>query len=484
MNGWLTRGARRKWAVIASFTFLVACVDATFPVRSSALSISEEKELGAKILDVIKEHMPLVEDGEVITYVQSIGKRIVSHIGPTPYEYQFFIVNEPVPNAFAIPGGYIFLYRGLIEIMQSEGELAGIISHELSHIQARHIHRRMEEGRIINIATIAGALAGILLGTTTKSNAAGALTLGSAAGGAALQLKYSRENEEEADQLGLRYLVAAGYPANDMANGMLRLIQGRYVSNSRIPSYLSTHPALSERVSYLSDLAQKERASGKRAPRKAALGDFSMMQAALIADYADPQIASDRFQSAAKESESFAIYGLGRLALRQGDFEKALPYLQKVARMEASSSLALSTLGAAYYKTGNLPEAQKVLQSALVLDPSASIVHLRLAMISRELGQKDEALEHLQRIEDLAPTFPEIDYQMGVVLGQLNRLGPAHFYLGRYYESRHDWKVALFHFGKAKALLRESHHKFGDIDRMIKDVEKKRNEAQWKPMRG
>ncbi len=484
MSALFSRSACRGWALVTAMTFLIAFLDVSHPARSRALGISDEKELGSKILDVIKEHMSLVEDGEVLTYVQSIGRRIVSNLGPTPYQYQFFIVNEAVPNAFAIPGGYIFIYRGLIESMQSEGELAGIISHELAHIQARHIHRRMEAGKILNIASIAGMLAGIFLGAATGSNAGGALSMGSAAGSASMALKYSRENEEEADQLGLKYLVAAGYPPNEMANGMVRLIQGRYVSNSRIPSYLSTHPALDERVSYLSDLANKERSSGKKAPRKAALGDFAMMQAALIADYVDPQLALDRFRSAAKNNESFATYGLGRLALRQGDLEKALTYLQKVARMEASSSLALSTLGAAYYKAGNLAEAQRVLQSALVLDPSASIVHLRLAVISRELGQKEEALEHLQRIEDLAPSFPEIDYQMGVVLGQMNKLGPAHFYLGRYYENRRDYKTALFHFGKAKVLLRESHHKYGDIDRMIKDLEKRKNESQWKQMRG
>lgn len=484
MSTVFSRIARRRWALIVSIAFLIACLDVSCPARSGALGISDEKELGSKILDLIKEHMSLVEDGEVLTYVQAIGRRIVSHLGPTPYTFQFFIVNEAVPNAFAIPGGYIFIYRGLIESMRSEGELAGIISHELAHIQARHIHRRMEEGKILNIASIAGMLAGILLGAATGSGAGGAVTMGSAAGTASMALKYSRENEEEADQLGLKYLVSAGYPPNDMANGMMRLIQGRYVSNSRVPSYLSTHPALDERVSYLSDLANKERSSGKKAPRKAALGDFPMMQAALIADYADPQIALDRFRSAAKDNESFSTYGLGRLALRQGDMDKALPYLQRVARMEASSSLALSTLGSAYYKAGNLVEAQKVLQSALVLDPSASIVHLRLATIARELGRREEALEHLQRIEDLAPTFPEIDYQMGVVLGQMNNLGPAHFYLGRYYESRRDFKTALFHLGKAKLLLRESHHKFGDIDRMIKDLEKRKKEAQWKQMRG
>ena len=99
-----------------------------------------------------------------LTYVQSVGNRIVRQLGSTPYEYQFFVINQSVPNAFAVPGGYIFIYRGLIEMMTSEGELAGILSHEMGHIQAHHYQRRVEEGHMLNVATIAGVLAAVLLG--------------------------------------------------------------------------------------------------------------------------------------------------------------------------------------------------------------------------------------------------------------------------------------------------------------------------------
>jgi len=483
MKLFVRTAVRRKLAAAVAMAFLMTCLDVAHPVRSDALSLAEEKELGEKLLEMIKESMPLIEDGEILTYVQSVGKRVVEHVGTTPYQYQFFVVNESVPNAFAAPGGYIFIYRGLIELMDSEGELAGIISHELAHIQARHIHRRMEEGRLLNIASIAGVLAGILLGMSMKSEASNALAVGSMAGAATMQLKYSRENEEEADQLGFRYLCAAGYPPRDMVKGMERLNQGRFVSNTKVPSYLSTHPALNERISYLSDMVEKAKNSPGKPPRRASVGDFSMMQAALVADYTDPKIAFDRFEAAANAGESSGIYGLGRLFLRQGNMEEAVRCLQKAARLEPTSSLALSTLGAAYHKQGRYRDAQTALQSALVLNPTAAGAHLRLATIHQELGNKDKALEHLTEIKELAPTFPEIDYQLGVVLGQMNKLGPAHYHLGRYYEYRGDWKNALFHYGKAKPLLMDSVEKQHELERLLKDLEKKKNEAQWRQMR-
>ena len=108
-----------------------------------------------------------------------------------------------------------------------------------------------------------------------------------------------------------------------------------------------------------------------------------------------------------------------------------------------SSPFVLSTLGEAYHRVGKLQEAQNTLESALMLDPSSSIADFRLALVLMDMGKKDEALEHLMRIEELAPMFPEVDYQLGVVLGQANKLGLAHFHLGRYYFHKENKELAI-----------------------------------------
>lgn len=448
------------------------------PAKALALDLSDEKKIGREFFEQIKAHMALVEDGEVLAYVQAVGNRIVRQLGSTPYQFKFFVINESVPNAFAVPGGYIFIYRGLIELVTSEGELAGILSHELGHIQAHHFQRSIEKGYALNLATIAGVLAAILLGSKGAGAGSQALAMGTMAGAQTAQLQNSRENEQEADQRGLQYLCAAGYPAKDMVSVMQRMNQAQWMANSNIPSYLLTHPGLTERIQYLQDLARKPEYQSKSA-KPGNVGDFSIMQASLVSEYSDPRTAQDRFQAGVRNGDVAAIYGLGRLYLRQGKVAEALPYLQDAARQDSGSPFVLSTLGNAYLKQGKLNEAQKVLQSALLLDPSSPVVHYRLALVLKELGQKEEALQHLQRIEEWAPAFPDIDNNLGILYGQMNQMGLAHFYLGRYYLLRQNWEIAAFHYQKAKPLLFDSPQKLEEIDRGLKEAEKHKKQGPF-----
>lgn len=471
------------WLTVLCFV-AVSCP--VYPTSAWALSLGDEKELGRKILEMLRRRLPLIEDGDIITYVQSVGERLVQEVGSTPYQFQFFVVNEGVPNAFAIPGGYIFVYRGLIEMMSNEGELASILAHELSHIQARHIHRRLEEAKLVNLASIAGVVAAVLLGVAGGGKASQAVAMGSIAGAGSYQLQFSRENEREADQMGLRVLTSAGYSPQDMVSIMQRMNQDKWRASSKLPSYLSTHPALGERVIYLQDQVVREssKAAGRPATR---VGDFDMMQATMVADYSEPQVAWDRFQSLARETKggrsAVSEYGFGRLYLRQGKTDEALPHLQEAARLASSSPFVLSSLGALYFQMGKLTEAQRALQTALVLNPASPIAHLRLAQVLQDLGQKEEALRNLQQIEAMSPSFPEIDRQLGILLGQVNRLGPAHYHLARYYEQRQDWKLALFHYEKAKSLIHDSPERIAEIERSLKEMDERRKKEMWEKSR-
>jgi predicted Zn-dependent protease len=359
-------------------------------------------------------------------------------------------------------------------MMSSEGELASILSHELAHIQARHIQRQMEKSRILSIASLAGMLAGILLGSVAGGTGAQVLALGSIAGAKSVALKYSREHEEEADQIGFRYLCSSGYEPMEMSGAMQKLNQGTFYVSSTVPSYLSTHPNLTERVHGLQHLAKTYKSNpGNRIERSRTEKDFLFMQAALMAEYSEQPELGERLEAKAATGDVPSLYGLGRLHLKQGKTAEAVIALQQAARQSSGSTFVLSTLGAAYVQQGKLEDARKVLQSALLLDSTASIVHLRLARVFMEMGQRDEALSHLQQIESLAESFPEIDHQLGVLLGQTNRLADAHYHLGRYFVNRMDWKLALFHFQKAKALPGLSASRMTEMDSMLKTLEKR-----------
>jgi tetratricopeptide (TPR) repeat protein len=226
-------------------------------------------------------------------------------------------------------------------------------------------------------------------------------------------------------------------------------------------------------VQYLDEMVKKQKASPARKAVEPASGDFKVMQATLIAGYTDEALALDRFQKGIKKGDSVSVFGLGRLYLRQNKWSEALEQLKQAARLMPSSPFVLSALGDAYQRLGKMQEAQNTLESALMLDPSAVIAHFRLALVLMDMGKQDEALDHLMQIEELSPMFPDVDYQLGIVLGQANKLGPAHFYLGRYYFHKDNRELAISHLKKAKSLITDSPSKIEEINEALKELEPK-----------
>jgi predicted Zn-dependent protease len=317
---------------------------------------------------------------------------------------------------------------------------------------------------------IAGLVAGILLG-------APGLAAGGMAASQTAALKNSRDHEMEADQYGFRFLCGAGYDPADMSSVMQKLLQSTWMANSRVPNYLATHPALAERIQYLNEMVKKQKASSRKSTDPTT-GDFKVIQTALIADYTDEPKALERFEAGVKKGDKLAVYGLGRLCLRQNKWSESVELLRQAAALMPDSPFVLSTLGRAYHQAGKLQEAQSTLQSALMLDPAASIAHFRLALVLIDMGKKDEALDHLMQIEEFAPTFPEVNYYLGVVLGQQNKLGLAHYHLGLYYLHKNDRDLAIMHLKKAKSLITDSPIKIENIDETLKELDPKK---KWTP---
>ncbi len=466
------RLCKKTLKVMAAFLCLCMALGTWGQPRPAwALTLSQEKELGKKLLEQIDERMSLIKDGELVTYIQALGESLAGVVGTTSYDYRFFIVDDSVPNAFAVPGGYIFIFRGLVEIMESEGELASIICHEIAHIEARHIHRRLETGKIASVAALAGLVAAAFLGA--GGAAAQGLAMGSLAGATSYQLKYSRENEQEADQLGLRYLCRAGYPPGDMASAMQRMARQSWRSNSKIPSYLSTHPDLVDRIQSLQKMAAGMECSTGQRPRLTSKEDFDLIQAVLVADYAEPRIAMDRFRREADRGEISGFFGLGRLYMRQGSYGDAVEPLREAARRIPGNPLVLSALGTAHSRLGNLDEAQRLLETALTLNPGDVNSRFRLAVVLQDRGAERQALEHLMRIEEHSMVYPEIDYRLGVLLGRMDRIGEAHERLGRYHERQHEWQLSVFHYKKAKGVFGEGYAGLNELDESIERVEER-----------
>lgn len=215
---------------------------ATIAIISAACSISqsEEIELGRQYAAEINRQLPIVDDPAVNRYVSLLGDRIAAQ-GPRKIGYTFFVVNTDVVNAFALPGGFVYLNRGLIEQTRNLSELAGVLAHEIAHVEERHSVEQLER---VQRANLGGALASILLGGAVG----GLAQTGINVAGTAILASYSRDAEREADRTAVTLLVGAGIDPDGMVTFFKRLLDLHERQPTLFEQWFSTHPLTEERI--------------------------------------------------------------------------------------------------------------------------------------------------------------------------------------------------------------------------------------------
>ncbi len=200
------RKAPNYWVSIILVLFILC---GSFIGKAGAMTIEEEKKLGKTIFLEMERGVEFVKDPTLQAFLDRMGQSLISPMGATPFEFKFYLINVPDPNAYALPGGYIFVTTGLITLAENEHEVAGVLSHEISHVTQRHVSQMIERSKRMSIATLAAIIAGVLAGGGGKVSEA--TMVGAVAMAEAQALKYTRENEVDADQNSLQYMLKAGY---------------------------------------------------------------------------------------------------------------------------------------------------------------------------------------------------------------------------------------------------------------------------------
>lgn len=244
---------------------------ASFGVAQTAQSISDkDKAAGAKAHPQLLEEFGGAYTGPQAAYVSTVGKKIAVQSGLSNSQRDFTVslLNSPVNNAFAIPGGYVYVTRELMGLMNDEAELASVLGHEIGHVAARHSQKRQKAA---TRNSIFGALGQVLVGAVAGNSGLGQmLQQGIGTGSQLLTLKFSRTQEYEADDLGIRYLARAGYDPT-AASTMLAALNGQTALDARIrgqdaksmPEWASTHPNGADRVTRARSRAQQTGTAGK-----------------------------------------------------------------------------------------------------------------------------------------------------------------------------------------------------------------------------
>lgn len=236
------------------------------------LSWQEEIQLGSEASpEFIDQGGGELPDEQVVQYVRTMGEqlaRIAEQQTPDPdrpaLQWEFHVLDSAVINAFALPGGKVFISRGLMAQMTNEAQLAGVVGHEIGHVMARHGNKRMSQSMILQGAIVAVGVAGAVSAEEWMQ----VLGVGTAVGGQLFLLKYSRSNEIEADKLGVQYMARAGY--NPLGQVQVMEILGKAGGGGGTPEWLSTHPASDTRVEALEELIAEQY------PRYRDTGHYSM----------------------------------------------------------------------------------------------------------------------------------------------------------------------------------------------------------------
>jgi len=438
--------------------------------RAFGITIAEEEEMSRKFLKIVMKNFEIIDDPFIVDYVTRTGGKILSAFPPQPFEYNFYIIKQHSYNAFAIPGGHIFINSGLIKGMENEQELAGILAHEISHVHCRHISRRIERGTKISFLTAAGLLAGIFLGPGMGAAASNALVMGSMATGQSLMLAHSREHEMQADQIGLKYLMEAGYSGAGLLAILKKMRDKRWLGPDQLPAYLTTHPAVEDRMAYLETQLKSNPGENAQTDNSA----FEKARTRIIALYADTRVALNKFKRDIRidPENAMANYGYGLALVRVGQDRQGEEFLIKALERKSFDANILIDLGRVYYLRGDYSEALEMLEGALTMEPENIEGLFFQGRVHLELKNYDKAVKAIQGAVASRQDYKNVVYLLGKLHGKKNNMGKAHYYLGIHHKKEEEWTTAAFHLNRAMEKAVDV-NKREEIEKLLKEVRKK-----------
>ncbi len=436
--------------IVAIGVILILALSSLVPPAVFSITVKEEEDMSRQMLAMIHKYFEIVDDPAVVTYVNEIGNRILSALPQQPFKYHFYVIKEDVYNAFATPAGHIFVYTGLLDAMVEEEELAGILGHEIAHVYCRHISQKIERSKKIGVATLAGIAAGILLGVGGAGEAASAVTMGSVAAGQSAELSYSRENEMQADQFGLKFITEAGYSAGGLLKILKKIRSKTWFGSDQIPKYLMTHPAVEDRIAFIGSWLDTYNRTSKPIPL-VNQDAFNRVHTRVETRYGDEETVFNKLKDdvARNPQDPLAHYRYGLILARAGKRQEAIEQIRIALTKRAFDPYILKDLGWIYYLDGQFPQALKTLESAGGMIPDDPECLFYISRTQMELGNLTEASDNLLKLTRQRPDFTQAYYFLGQSLGQQQKLGDAHYYLGVFYLRKRDFKNAQIQLKQA-----------------------------------
>lgn len=369
----------------------------------SMMTLSAEARLGKLFMRSVRSALPVMDEPLATSYIESLGTTLVEADRTAGGSFTFFVIDEPVVNAFAGPGGYIGVYAGLILAAETESELAAVMAHEIAHVTQRHLMRSFEDQSKFSLPTTALLIAAAILGAQVSPDAGAAAIAGVQAAALQRQINFTRDNEKEADRIGIQTLAGAGHDPFAMAGFFERLGKATRVYETDAPEFLRTHPVTADRISDSLGRAEsfgaRQRADSLRFQLiRAKLRERSYQRAEQSVAHFEDTLREGRYRQEVAERYGYAlaVQRARRFADAKRESDKLLathPSQAEFIVLDAELDMAL----------GKSTEALAHLKQATSLFPSQWPLRVSYAEALMDAGQPARAVEELTAVARVRP---------------------------------------------------------------------------------
>ncbi|MBI3607753.1 MAG: M48 family metalloprotease [Nitrospirae bacterium] len=410
-------------------------------------SSSPSKAYGRAFVTEALRTYRFILDPDVTAPVQQTGRRLAQAVGLDPNTIHFFVVDEPQPNAFAIPGGYIFVFTGLLTKLGDEEELAGVLAHELGHVAHNHFFQNSKQIMALNLATLAALL------LTKGHPAALAFPLGAEYN---LQLAYSREHEAEADASAVGYLRDAGYDPAGLVRFFQTLLVYERFNPPLVPAYFTTHPGVAERLRVIETMVGERE---PQAPEQTARAfDWGRLRASLGTVPEGPSATG-------REQYLHAVDWL-----KQNRVDAAIEAYRLLLAQEPHHARARADLSLALLKNQMRTEARDEALRSLADDPAQALPSVVLGLLAQDASRHGEAIEHFQEAAARAPIDHTIHLRLAQSFAALGDEAREAYHLGRYFRLGLEPARAVLQYERFRADPRADPELRREVDRDLAEI--------------
>jgi predicted Zn-dependent protease len=428
----------------------------------------QETELGAAFYRSLHSQLTVNQDPEVLDYIQSLGQKLTESSDNPAQNFHFFVVTDPGINAFAGPGGYIGVNSGLFLTTEAESELASVLGHEIAHVTQRHLYQTIQAAGRLSLPAAAAMLAAVLIGAKGGGSMGQAALIAAQAAAQQYQINFTRDNEAEADRVGMQILSKSNFDPRAMPTFFERMQQSTRFAGHKLPEFLLTHPVTTSRIS--DTRGRAEQFPYRQYPDSTA---YQIIKAKLrVQTASNPKEALDYFKAVIGQGTKFqqdiASYGLALALIANTRAEEAKPILQKLVQAYPDQSQFAHAQAEAELETKNYSRASQLFEKGLQRFPDNRAMTLSDVRVLLTTGKPRQARKLLDDYVHYHGSTPEVFELLGETYSKLGDEAESHRYLGEAYYAAGQTRTAILQYRLAQKFAGDNFYLNAVIDERLK----------------